>query len=363
MTLMIKPFVLALVALVSLDADRAYRAYPVQAPRPTAAGARVPTGSASAAAFELGTKVTTDAPGRITAIRFWKLFGDPGPHVGHLWSATGLLLATVPFTNETAMGWQEQAVLPVVRLVPGPAIVVSVNVVAGAHFPMVTNGFATAQTIGHLSTPASAGMYGTPGAFPRSPSPHDYFRDLLFEADGAPPTTTVQIGLPQQGTAAPGTMAVPASVSGLVPGSYSLALTVTDASGRPTTSAVQVLVQGYPIKAGDLPRRFAYTFVTAAGESLPSPTVSTGVLTGGPFYAALADILPGPAGTIARQVYQTVAGGTQLQFVARIADNTTTTYDVHTLDAALGANAPTIDTSGLPVAGRQPVAAPTVRKP
>jgi len=33
--------------------------------------------------------------------------GNTGAHVGHLWTRSGVLLATATFSNETASGWQE----------------------------------------------------------------------------------------------------------------------------------------------------------------------------------------------------------------------------------------------------------------
>ena len=59
--------------------------------------------------YELGTRLYSDTAGQITAIRFWKSSSESGTHVGHIWSSTGSLLATVTFANETASGWQQQA--------------------------------------------------------------------------------------------------------------------------------------------------------------------------------------------------------------------------------------------------------------
>jgi hypothetical protein len=55
----------------------------------------------------------------------------------------------------------------------------------------------------------------------------------------------------------------------------------------------------------------------------------------------------GPATVTARKVYRSKANLTQLQLLATIADNTTTTLMDAAADATLGANAPTGDTSGL----------------
>src|SRR5262249_34075549 len=58
-------------------------------------------------AIEVGVKFTSDVGGTITGLRFYKGAGNTGTHVGHLWTSTGTLLATVTFTNETATGWQQ----------------------------------------------------------------------------------------------------------------------------------------------------------------------------------------------------------------------------------------------------------------
>jgi hypothetical protein len=55
----------------------------------------------------------------------------------------------------------------------------------------------------------------------------------------------------------------------------------------------------------------------------------------------------GPGGTTARKLYRTVVNGAQLKLLTTIANNTTTTYTDSAADGALGANAPTTNTSGL----------------
>src|SRR5215831_11499538 len=63
--------------------------------------------SGDSAPIEVGVKFTTDAPGTITGIRFYKVSANTGTHVGSLWTADGQLLASATFTNETASGWQQ----------------------------------------------------------------------------------------------------------------------------------------------------------------------------------------------------------------------------------------------------------------
>ena len=63
--------------------------------------------SSDTSAVELGVKFRSSQSGYISGIRFYKGASNTGVHVAHLWSATGTLLATATFTNETATGWQE----------------------------------------------------------------------------------------------------------------------------------------------------------------------------------------------------------------------------------------------------------------
>jgi len=56
---------------------------------------------------ELGVKFTSDVAGSVTGVRFYKGSYNTGTHIGHLWTSSGTLLATVDFTNETASGWQQ----------------------------------------------------------------------------------------------------------------------------------------------------------------------------------------------------------------------------------------------------------------
>jgi hypothetical protein len=63
--------------------------------------------------------------------------------------------------------------------------------------------------------------------------------------------------------------------------------------------------------------------------------------------ASVTAIAVGPSGTTSRKLYRTVVGGSQLKLLTTIADNTTTTFADSTLDGALGANAPSTDTSGI----------------
>ncbi len=56
---------------------------------------------------EVGVKFRSEKDGFITGVRFYKGMANIGTHVGSLWTATGTLLASATFTDETASGWQQ----------------------------------------------------------------------------------------------------------------------------------------------------------------------------------------------------------------------------------------------------------------
>ncbi len=74
-----------------------------------------------------------------------------------------------------------------------------------------------------------------------------------------------------------------------------------------------------------------------------APTVGTAAAA----QVAVSGVPLGPAAVTGRRLYRTAAGGTALQRLGALADNTTTAYVDALADASLGANAPTGDTSGL----------------
>lgn len=55
---------------------------------------------------EVGEKFQVSEGGQIVGVRFYKDVSNTGTHVGHLWNASGELLASITFTNESASGWQ-----------------------------------------------------------------------------------------------------------------------------------------------------------------------------------------------------------------------------------------------------------------
>jgi Domain of unknown function (DUF4082) len=135
----------------------------------------------SAANYELGTVFTSSAAGNITAIRFWKASNETGVHTGNLWTASGQLLASVTFSNETASGWQQQDLSNPVPVTAGVQYVVSVNT-GNTYYVDTVGGLASQITNGNLSSVVgSNGLFGPPGQFPTSTYQNsNYFRDVVF---------------------------------------------------------------------------------------------------------------------------------------------------------------------------------------
>ena len=71
----------------------------------------------------LGVKFTSDAFGTITGIRFYKGTTNTGTHIGSLWTASGQLLASATFTNESVSGWQTVTFASPVTIMPNTTYV------------------------------------------------------------------------------------------------------------------------------------------------------------------------------------------------------------------------------------------------
>jgi len=118
--------------------------------------------------LELGVKLTVTQPAQLEAVRFWKDAGETGKHTGRVWSSDGALLGSVTFAVEApGAGWQEQALVTPISLVPGQTYVVSVGM--NASFGSTAGGLAAPVVSGPLRSVADGknGVYGdADGVFP-----------------------------------------------------------------------------------------------------------------------------------------------------------------------------------------------------
>ncbi|MFS0515834.1 N,N-dimethylformamidase beta subunit family domain-containing protein [Nostoc sp. UIC 10607] len=143
--------------------------------------------------YELGMKFRSATGGQITAVRFWKAPSETGTHVGNIWSATGTLLASATFTNETASGWQEQALDTPLNIQANTTYTISVNI--NAYYVATYDELASPIVNGDLSSVADGnnGVFnGSPGSFPTgSHRNSNYFRDINFVAVALPTITKI----------------------------------------------------------------------------------------------------------------------------------------------------------------------------
>jgi hypothetical protein len=147
-------------------------------------------------AVELGVKFRSDVAGYISGIRFFKSSQNTGTHIGSLWSATGTLVASAAFTNETASGWQQVNFPSPIQIAANTTYVASYHTNTG-FYSANENYFATS---GFNSPPLRALANGVDGlngvyrygatAFPnQSFNSTNYWVDVVFVTSLAPDTT------------------------------------------------------------------------------------------------------------------------------------------------------------------------------
>jgi len=218
--------------------------------------------------YELGTAFQTDIAGQIVGVRFWKTSNETGTHVGHIWSSTGSLLASVTFSNETSSGWQQQPLTAPLSIAANTTYVVSVN--TGNAYYVASVGGLSSQVVNQdlASIAGNDGVYANPGQFPGSPSGNgaNYFRDVFF----APNTTNTLASL----TLAPASVTGGASSVGTVTlqapapsGGASVALSASNPLAQPHTIQAVNLAAGLQVDG-----IIDWSTLGASGTSVPSGT-------------------------------------------------------------------------------------------
>ncbi|GEN06030.1 protein of unknown function [Myxococcus fulvus] len=185
--------------------DDAYRIFPPNA---------LPANATSTETLpvELGVKFRSDVDGQVKGVRFYKGAGNNGTHVGNLWSATGLNLATATFTNETAVGWQEVTFSSPVAITAGTTYVASYFAPLGG-YSFNNNGLANGvdapplHALPGATTSGGNGVYtyASASTFPTGSHQNtNYWVDVIFESYGPPPRPGVQGAGPVLVATAPG---------------------------------------------------------------------------------------------------------------------------------------------------------------
>ncbi len=149
--------------------------------------------------YELGVKFRSATNGYVRGIRFYKGAGNDGLHVGNLWrNSDQALLASVPFGNETASGWQYQALTNPVAITANTTYVVSYHITNG-RYAVDTAVQPGNLTVGVNNPPLRAlahneqgpnGVYAQTGgiAFPTAGNGANYWVDVVFTAGFGPDT-------------------------------------------------------------------------------------------------------------------------------------------------------------------------------
>jgi hypothetical protein len=171
-------------------------------------------------AVEIGTKFTSDLGGQIQALRFYKAPGNTGTHTGHLWTASGTLLGSLTFTNETASGWQQTSFATPIPINAGQTYVASYHTNVG-HYSTDSYYFGKSGVdqwpLHAPSSPASGGnglyVYSSAAAFPNnSYQGENYWVDVVIgPLDTTPPT--VSITSPTNNAALNGTVTLTANAA------------------------------------------------------------------------------------------------------------------------------------------------------
>src|SRR6478752_4479944 len=269
---------------------------------------------------ELGVKFRSDVAGQVTALRFYKGSGNSGTHVGHLWSATGTLLATVTFTGETATGWQQANLSAPVTLTPGTTYVASYYAPNGRYAEDDNFFLSTAVDAPPLhalkdGSDGPNGVYrpGAGGGFPTQAfASANYWVDVVFSPSNAapdttPPTVTAQTPANGSTGVATGTTVTatfsepvqPATIAmslnaGAVPGgvSYDAAnqrATFTPTAALAANATYTATVSGAKDLAGNTMSATSWSFTTAAAPPPPTCPCSIWASTAAPANPAEAD--------------------------------------------------------------------------
>jgi hypothetical protein len=142
--------------------------------------------SGDSSAIVIGVKFTADSSGSVRGIRFYKATANAGAHVGSLWSASGALLASAAFTNETASGWQTVTFSSPVALTAGTTYVAG-YLAPNGHYSDTPAGFGNAVDNAPLHAVANGAsangvyVYSSTSIFPtNSYNATNYWVDVLF---------------------------------------------------------------------------------------------------------------------------------------------------------------------------------------
>jgi hypothetical protein len=241
--------------------------------------------SGDSGSVTLGAAFTSDSAGTITGVRFYKASANTGTHIGALYTASGTLLASGTFTNESGSGWQQMSFSSPIPVSPNTTYIAAYYAPSG-HYSDDLDYFEPLAPAGGnvLNSPplhavaasinVSNGFYAYAGslAFPSSTSQAtNYWVDPVFMPNngvpGAPTAVTATAGNASATVSwtAPGTGGTAASYK-VTPyiGSTAQSPTTVSGSPLPTTATITGLTNGT-----------TYTFTVTAVNSSGNGPAST----------------------------------------------------------------------------------------
>lgn len=237
---------------------------------------------ADSAAVTLGVKFTPTVDGTVTGVAFYKGAGNTGQHVGTLWSAAGVELATATFAGESTSGWQTVTFAAPVNVKAGTQYVAAYRAPVG-RYSATQGAFAGGGVAyGPLSAAANAGAYTYGTGFPGSTSTTSYLVDVVFEK-GADPIALVSttpaggaldvdrastISAKLSAPVAPGFTMSATSAGSPIAGSAALSadrttITFTPSAPLPNAATVTVSLSGVRSDAGSALATRTWSFTTA----------------------------------------------------------------------------------------------------
>jgi hypothetical protein len=167
----------------------------------------------------LGLRFYSTHAGTVTGVRFYKGWQNTGTHIGTLWSNTGTQLASVTFSNETAVGWQRANFTTPVTIAPNTTYVISYLAPRGAY--AVQQQFQwSALSSGPLRPRgpyAGVYAYGSYNRFPASTyQSSNYYVDVVFVPSTAttPTPTPSTYSISGRVSGSPATVAMSGPVTG-----------------------------------------------------------------------------------------------------------------------------------------------------
>ena len=238
----------------------------------------VDTGDTSS--VELGVKFTAEVSGTVTGVRFYKAAANTGAHIGSLWSATGTLLASATFTNESASGWQQVTFATPVSITAGTTYVAG-YLAPNGHYSATSSAFSSAEVANRpLHAPANSTSangvyaYSSSSVFPTSSfNATNYYVDVLFAPTPptGPPSPPTAVSAAVAGSRAQVSWTAPSSEGGGPITGY----TVTPYIGSTAQTPIGVSPSATSTTLTGLASGTSYTFKVTATNSIGTSAQSS----------------------------------------------------------------------------------------